>query len=419
MNLLRKCFWILAVLLLVFLSGDFFNWPLWPVDWLVPSFPIEIHLEFEDVSDGEKKRILEKAHYLDFSLFTAQGKFIRNLNVDDRGIARCVVEEGYYSFGASIPVIENNDWYFYIFPADGNIPSTSRQIQKNDHAFSLKLQKSRNVSGNALETIFRMFLLNANMEAALVIAGDLSAEKKSDVEILTQIACKVEELPVNSYNSMIDHLAKASDILTRNGIELHHQMLKFDNEFVYIESRRQAIREARDRVIGSCVEIMKEFQSSGQLIDVLEEWNQMTQDSELYYPGMPVGAETNVDLETLGKVVENVMKMIPDEIRTNLDMAISVYESGDLVDSRSRFMRLLSFIRNMGLSDDYANLEFMIKEYLEDIEIIYKANHEVRSDNLETAVKLYDMVSHPNAIVNERKLEMVGLLKLRGREELY
>lgn len=93
------------------------------------------------------------------------------------------------------------------------------------------------------------------------------------------------------------------------------------------------------------------------------------------------------------------------------------YESGELVEARNKFSRLLSFVQNVGSDLDLKNLKdikISIGEYIDDVELITAANYAMRTDRLETALQLYDLVSRPNDLVHERILEAQRYMQLKG-----
>lgn len=415
MGKMRRLLTLLLALFILFLAGDYLNLPLWPVDWLIPTFPLEIRLVLKDADQQETERILKQSEYLELTLYEAGGTPIRNLKPDNRGIARCVLQQGRYSFSAVVPVIEENDWFFYAYPADGNIAGASRRIQKGDSIIRLELEKKRDISNDAMETIFRMYLLNGDTGSALVLSSGLSTEKQNDIAELRQIQTDLAALPVSAYNSTLNLLDRASVILSRNGIEPGWQVLMVNDQKVFLESRAKAVRAARDGIVRSSVRIMQEFHTSGQMINALEEWNQLTGNSELYVSGMQLDDETAEALEALQSVVKDVQVVIPEEINSSLQASIEAYETGDLSDARSRFMRLLTFIRNLSLENEYHDMEFMIIEYLDDIELIVEANHAIRSDRLDRAMELYDLVARPNKMVEDRRAEAMEFLAMRNR----
>ncbi|MBN1879239.1 hypothetical protein JW823_03935 [bacterium] len=418
MRWLRSLLLIVLFMAAAFFAGDYFNLPLWPTDILVSSFPVEIRLELVEVNTEDQIRILKDTHYLELVLYDGNGQIIRRLHADERGIARCVLREGRYSFSASIPVVEKDMWYFFVYPPEGDISNAVRRIGKNDSTIRLSLSKNSSVTTDSKETILRTFLLNADTKSALILASELSGERVEDVKSLIQIETELSSLPVNAYNSRLDRMERASTILTRIGIDLDRQILTVDNEILYIDSRRKAVQTARDTVIRSYVRIMQEFNASGQLINILEEWNLMTGNPELYTPEMPLPQDVVDAFTDLADVIHDVQAMIPDEIQSSLETAVELYESGDLTDARSRFMRLSSFIRNLNLGTEFEDTEFMILEYLEDIELIVAANHAIRTDRLEKALQLYETVARPNAMVEERRSETIRFLKLRDRGDL-
>jgi len=171
---------------------------------------------------------------------------------------------------------------------------------------------------------------------------------------------------------------------------------------------------ARNMVIESYVEMMSEFQKSGRLMSVLQEWNQMKGNPELSDLPDDLPQPLQDSIAEYAKVVEEVRVLLPDEVDTNYNQGVRLYQDGNLIGAREKLTRLLSFIRNLNLEDEYKEIESTAIEYLQDIEIITTANHAIRSDRPEHALEMLEMIVHPNALVQEQINETRRFIQIRG-----
>ncbi|HPQ38765.1 MAG TPA: hypothetical protein PLV45_00200 [bacterium] len=405
---------VLLILLVLILAGDYLNLPLWPTDWLKTSFPVEVRLNLENTGPEETQVLLSKSRYSRLELCAPDGTLIRELHLDNQGIARFVVREGRYAFRGMVATLEDSAWISYVQQKSKTGMSPVIRFDQPGKVFILTLEKSEELKTQSKQEILRVYLVDGDLEAARALAAKLSPDTVRDIENLMETGTKIANLPVDAYNSMIQYLQICDRILAGHDIPGDDRVLKLDGEILHVQSRLKAVRTARDKVIESYLQIMEQFQGSGRLIDVLEEWNQMTGNPELYDPEMELESGLADEIRKYEAVAAEVVTMLPSEIRTTYDRSVSLYEAGDLIEARKRFTRLLTFIRNLNMEEDYGETVTAIQEYIEDIEIIAAANHAIRSDNPDRAMMLFSSVARPNKMVFDRMEEIREFQRLRG-----
>lgn len=414
MKMLRYIGVFLIVIMVLILTGDYINLPLWPTDWLKTNYPVEVRLNLENVNPDETRALFKKSRYSKLELCDPAGERIRELHVDDSGIARFVVREGRYSFRAMVTALEGDDWISFVQQRSDSGVSPVVRFDAPGKVFILTLEKMDDLESRSKREILKVYLEDADLVSAQALAEKISMETARDVQALMNIRETLGTLPVSAYNSIIRQLQAADRLLQEYDIDPEERVLEVDGELMHVQSRLKAVEQARNVIIESYIQIMDQLQDSGRLIDVLEEWNQMTGNPELYDPEILAGNPFMDELKRFEDITSEVITMLPTEIRTTFDRSVQLYEDGELVEAHTRFTRLLTFIRNLNVMDDYEDMVGTIQEYIEDIEAIAAANHAIRSDDLNRAMLLFSSVARPNKMVFDRMDEIREFQRLRG-----
>ncbi|MBN1296136.1 hypothetical protein JXA80_05100 [bacterium] len=413
-----KRFRRLAILCLVFFTGvfagDYFNLPLWPVDRLKTSFPVEIRVVLESLDQQQAEAVWDNSRYRQLIIRRPNGSQEREVYVDQHGTARTVLQEGVYAFQAIIAYVDDGHWVSYTYPKSSDINPESVRFDAADSMFELRIHRSDDLAVQSKQDILLVYLKEANLAAARALAAELSESTARDIDELIALRETLEQLGVSDYRSMIRALRHAADILSKYGVSPDDQVLRVHGNILHVASRLQAVEQARNMVIQSCLDIMDQFHRSGLLIQVLEEWNQMTGKAELYDATALERTHLATELKRFEQIASEIAGLVPDEIQSSYARCVDLYETGDIGESRQRFTRLLTFIRNLGLTETYAEEASSIRAYIEDIEIIAAANHAMRSDDLNRAMMLFDMVIHPNQLVRDRIEELNEFIRMRG-----
>ncbi|MGB3975650.1 MAG: hypothetical protein WBM02_05175 [bacterium] len=417
-KILRNVSIIILLALMLLVVGDLFNFPLWPIDILATHFPVDVQIDFAGIDSVMKEKLLIRPQYINLELCKPDGTKIRKLNVDTNGVARFVIREGSYIFRASVPVVENGDWYFMTFSSgmdsDGN---TIKKIHGRQESVNIVLQKTKQIPDNDLDAVFKMYLMEADFQSAGVFARDIAEDIAKDMECLLNIQNQIGELPVTAYNSILKALTQAVSILAKYDVPPDQQILSVNGEIIYLTSRIDAVTQARNSIVAKYLEILQPLYTDSQLIDLFQEWSHLTGNNEIYDSTIKNLPEFSDDLKKMEEIVSAYAHMLPDEIRLNYKEAVSKYESGELVEARNKFSRLLSFVQNVGSDldfEEFEDIKISIGEYIDDVELITAANYAMRTDRLETALQLYDLVSRPNDLVHERILEAQRYMQLKG-----
>jgi tetratricopeptide (TPR) repeat protein len=411
---LRNTACVLILILLIAIAGDYFNFPLWPIDLLATNFSVEIQVDFADIDSGLKEKLLARSQNIRIELCEPGGQVIRKLYVDGRGVARFVVREGRYELKASVPVVADGNWSFLAYPSDAGSLSGIVKINQTDTALRIVLEKTRNIPEDNIDAVFRIYLMDADFQSAKVFALEMAENIARDMDLLLDIQHQLAGLPITAYNSILRKLTQATVVLDSYGVPREQQILRVSGEIIHVTSRYTAVKQARNSIVSKHLEILQSLYAAENLIGFFQEWNTLTGNEEIYEPSLADSPEFSDDIRQMEAIISNYSTVFPNEIVLNYKEAVDRYESGDLQEARAKFSRLLSITRNVNLGPDHEDMESTIIEYIEDIELISKANYAMRTDNLEKAEKLYDLVSKPNKLVHDRILEIKRYMQLRG-----
>ena len=414
MKVLKKlvlfCFMILGILVL----GDYLNLPLWPIDYLASNYPVQIKINLENVSSDLAREILSRSQHIHLSISHPDGQIVRTPSVDRRGDARIVLPRGRYVFNVSIPVVEKDDWYFLAYPPPESTDDFVKRIPYDDMSFSMSPVRVRDIPEDLLFRVLQMYFLEADFQSAMIFSSDMTETIRNDIEELLHIQDELAKHPVDAYNSILAHLNSAQQILSEYKVPTTQQTLIVDNQTVFIESRLEAVRKSRDRVIRDYLDLVQAFYESGRFVELFRQWNRLIQNTELLDQDMKLTDDILEKIDFYENVVSDYAALIPDEISRSFSRAVEVYETGNLMKARSAFVDLLSLIQDIKQLPEEEDTKNLIIEYIEDIELISEANYAIRMDQLERALFLYDSVSHPNDLVRERIAETERFMRLRG-----
>lgn len=409
-------FVLLIVLLLII--GDFCNFPLWPIDMLATNFPVDVQIDFAGIDSALKDKLLMRPQYINLELCKPDGTKIRKLNVDSRGMARFVIRQGRYVFRASVPVVENGDWYFMaLSPGLGGECGPIEKIQDKQASIQIVMEKTKDVPDYDLDTVLTMYLMEADFQSAGVFARDMAENIAKDMDSLVNIQNLIEKLPVTAYNSLLKAMVQATSILDKYDVPADQQILLVNGETIFLTSRINAITQARNSIVSNYLEQLQSLYSDNKLIDLFQEWNNLAGNNEIYDSTIEILPEFAEDLKKMNNIVLTYSAILPDEIQLNYDEAVTKYESGELAEARKSFSHLLFFVQNISGDldfEEFEDIKISIVEYIEDVELIMAANYAMRMDRLEAALLLYDLVSRPNDLVYERMMEARRYMELKG-----
>jgi len=413
MKIIRTILILAVILILSLLAGDFINLPLWPIDFLKTNIPVEVRFELDDISNETAKRIFSNSRFCEIYLCKPKGDPIRSLSMDNEGFSRFVIREGHYSIEVLLASIDQSESYLYT-----NDSNNSFAIQKNmsEKTIPVQLVRKISISDESKQKILKVYLQEGDFAAARVLAENVSEQTRNDVDVLIKLSKETVSLPVDAYCSIIKRLRQISEILLRYNVLKEDQIILGENNVIHVNSHLEAILNARKIVIESYLVIMDEFNQSGRLMSVLQEWNQLTNNSELIVDRTDLPDSIVADLERFETIAMNVSKTLPDEIETNYNQGINLYDSGKLTEARKKLTRLLTFMNNLNLDDEYEETRLEVIEYLSNIELIAAANHAVRNNNLEHALQLFDLITKPNNLVRERQKETLNFLHIKNKQ---
>jgi hypothetical protein len=419
MKVLRRLIVLCFVIVTGLFLGDYLNLPLWPTNFLAASYPVQIKIDLEDVSSDVSELVFARSQYINLVISRPDGQFVRNPPVDSRGFARVVLPRGRYCFYVSIPVVEKNEWYFLTYPPSGFTNNAIEKVHSSESSFSVVLRKTVEVSEELLAKVLQMYLLDADFDSAMVFSTEMNERISDDIRTLLEIQAALTELPVDAYNSILTSLSRARAVLTRYGIPKRQQIIKLNDQVVFINPRYEAVRQSRDRVIQDYFDLMQMLYESGRLVDVFRQWNRLSNNTELINQSMDQALENNQLRAFYETIVSEYSELIPQEVSRNLEQAIEIYETGNLMKARSAFAELLSLVQDLKhMFEQNEDTEQLIIEYVEDIELISEANHAIRMDELERALSLYESVIRPNNLVRERIDETERFMRVRGSKVL-
>ncbi|MCD4655398.1 hypothetical protein K8T06_15865 [bacterium] len=416
MNFIRTGIIIIVLMITGLLAGDFMNMPLWPIDWLKTSMPVEIQFVLDNINEEISENVFRNSRFYDIYLRKPNGKQIRKLSMDKRGFSRFVIQKGRYNINALVTSIDQGKWYLFVSADDSDTEKEVIQIDQSGQEIQIHLRRKNEISNTSKQKILTVYLQEGDYPSALILAQKISINVKNDIDDLIRHSEQLQELTLDSYCSIIENLQEISGILQRYQVEPDDQIVYINKDIVYVDSRCKAVRQARNDIVKSYIEIMDEFHGSGRLMAVLQEWNQLKSNPELFRKTTSLPDELTSELARFEIIVAEVNYLLPAEIRTNYDQGVELYEAGNLIKARKKLTRLFTYMRNLNLAGEYEEIETNVVEYLEDIEIIAAANQAIRTDKLEKALLLFDLIARPNDLVMERMEETRGFLKMRNRK---
>ncbi len=425
MRFLRRLFGFIIICVVLFLAGDYLNFPLWPVDWLKTRIPIEINVSLVNCSPEEEIQLFRATDSVQLEILSTSGTLVQVLASDKSGVSRTVLPEGEFVVRGSLVTVLNGEFFQYTSPVQqskvnsqgdmirGTVLSFSRGSQNGQ----INLMREREISQESLQQLLQLYLKEGDLQSALVVAGDLGPGVFEDIENLILLNDELSTLQVSAYNSVMDRLNRMISLIENHCADCIAPRIRSGSSHLYLESRLKAVHESRDNVIQSYVDLMDEFISSDRMEAALEEWNQLMSNPELIDPVWDGDGNLPEDLIRLEDVIMEYQELLPDEIHGTFETCVSVYESGEIQKARLLFTRFLRQLRNLSLHEEYANLESDAHAYLDDIALISKANDAIRKDKLEYALELLDIVLNTNTLVDQRIEEATFLLRMRTRPE--
>lgn len=414
MRFLRVFGAILLLLILILGCGDFLNLPLWPLDLLKTSYPVELQFQLAGFNPEETLKMFGQSIFSEVYLCKDDGTRIRPLQLDQRGVSRFVIEEGVYRVEATVTSIRQQELFLFVQRSSdtGALPEVKTQF--SGQVFPVTLDRQTELETQSKSRILSVYLQKGDLHSARIVAEKISAETCDDIDRLIQLSQELDALDVDAYNSIVIRLKEAGRLFSQYGIPVNDQIIQLPSDTLHIDSRLNAVQNARFRVIESYIEVMTDFYQSGRLMSVLQEWNQLVTNPELFTSADDLPASMQQALTQFESVVAEVQQMLPEEIESNFQQGVALYEEGNLLEARKKLSRLLSFMRNLNLREEHEDIDTAVVEYLQDIEIITTANHAIRSDDLEKALMLFDLIARPNKLVHERIRETRRFMQIRS-----
>ncbi len=400
--------------------GDYLNLPLWPMNWLKPHIPVEIHCRFHDVDSHALQGLLKHSDGVHVTIASTAKTVIQELTSDREGIARVVVPVGKFKVKAVYSAVSESEWFYLTsrLDTDPTEPWVTMVFDREQQTGDIGLSRVSEIPQEEINHRLELYLKEGDFRAAGVAAEKLSPDFSKDMQTLREYQEQLEQLPIPAYNSAVRLLQEMSGLLMKYLPDPSTHAVQFHGRIIQIPTHQVAILKSRNSVIQSVLDIMTEHHAAGRLDAVLEEWYQLTKNPELY-PEVPLpGADLPAGMSQFEAVVASVTGQLPAELEENYNQCVQLYQNGDLRAARQKFTRLLTHLRNMNLLKEYPEMESDIRSYLDDIAIITSANNEIRMDHLESALALLDLVLTPNELVHRKIEETQQFLQMRTHQPL-
>jgi len=415
------------IILIMLGVGDFMNMPLWPFDLLKTRIPVEIVFELHEGSKVIQQDLIKHSGGIRVVIASGTGNVLQQLESGLEGIARTVLPVGRFKVRASLTVVHAGEWFNF---TTVNTSQNSKRIHPADHpgdwqpvTFSktnqttvVKLYRIFDISKESLWENLRMYLQEGDLKSALVISKDLESQTYDDVKTLEDLVETLHSQPISAYNSCISILESIHNILQYYCPDAEDYLIQTPDEKIHLRSRIAALRSSRNKVVRSYIDLMEEFLASGRLEAMLEEWNLLTGNPEIYPNSEQELAKLPQGLKKMEAIISDTSAQLAVEIEMTYSTCVELYENGELSEARTKFTRLLAHLRNLNLQENFYDLVREIHSYIDDIALIAAANEAIRNDNLEHALDIFDIILHPNDLVLGRIRETKRFLEMRATE---
>lgn len=424
---IKKRIIILLILVLGAISGDLFNLPLWPVDYLRPRIPVEIKCHLAGLETTIATELIRNGGGIEVVLAPARGGSATTLLSDPLGIIRTVVPIGRFKATAQLAAVYQG--YHYVFSTkqrgdrNQDVPgaesiafSNSIQVQE------ITLSENVHVSSETITANFKRYLMAGDWASAQILAEKLGDSERQDIDTLQSLYAEIEQLPIAAYNSRIEKLGRIIEIAGRYLPDPDKLMVRNDSGAVWVNSHRTAIRASRNAVISADLRMMQSFLEQNNAKATLEIWMQYEKNPELNPGNSEDYALLPTGLHAMQLQIPEIRLMVEKDLTAVYDDAVARFEGGDFDTSRKLFAEVLTWLRNIDLIEEFKDMSLDTRSYLDDIALMSLSNEMIRSgryqealDSLDLVLNVTDLVS--NQIAEIRELALVNRNTLSGGSE--
>lgn len=424
---IKKRIIILLILVLGAISGDLFNLPLWPVDYLRPRIPVEIKCHLAGLETTIATELIRNGGGIEVVLAPARGGSTTTLLSDPLGIIRTVVPIGRFKATAQLAAVYQG--YHYVFSTkqrgdrNQDVPgaesiafSNSIQVQE------ITLSENVHVSSETITANFKRYLMAGDWASAQILAEKLGDSERQDIDTLQSLYAEIEQLPIAAYNSRIEKLGRIIEIAGRYLPDPDKLMVRNDSGAVWVNSHRTAIRASRNAVISADLRMMQSFLEQNNAKATLEIWMQYEKNPELNPGNSEDYALLPTGLHAMQLQIPEIRLMVEKDLTAVYDDAVARFEGGDFDTSRKLFAEVLTWLRNIDLIEEFKDMSLDTRSYLDDIALMSLSNEMIRSgryqealDSLDLVLNVTDLVS--NQIAEIRELALVNRNTLSGGSE--
>ncbi|MBN1551702.1 hypothetical protein JW979_09540 [bacterium] len=405
---------------IVVLAGDWLNLPLWPFDYLKPRVPVEIRSYLDGFDEETTQQMLHHGGGAVITVYSDNGKEVFTERTGGDGVLRKVLPAGRFTIHSVLTVVFNGEFYYFSAGSKhgsnlGGERELSAEVCRGRQQIPIVLKHIAETSETILNRLLKGYLQEGDLNGAAVLSRNINPEVTARIDRMIDLRNHLDVLPYTAYNSSII-LLMTLDELIASECDCHHRKINTPGEIVVIDSRLNALRRSRDKVVQTYLELISEFFEDDKKEAALEQWMQLKNNDELFPDESDIQEDYWAAIDFYKDIMPDIENDIIEDIREDYAKSVDLYKQGDLSTSRIHFTSLLLRIRNLQLQDVFTDEITEIQWYLDDIALLFTASEAIRNNNFTNALLMLDTVVHSSDLVKRRIDEVERLMFLKGIE---
>jgi len=433
---------ILLLLLLIplgiLIAGDYYNFPLWPINSINRIIAVNIHCSITDPFPIPINRVTAGHNYVVVDIRDSKQRPIdlfRNetLMTDSEGLLRIYLAEGTYLIKAYLIGVKGERIVKF---GTGEINQFKKiDINRANNKIELHLYQLEESDIRQMMSRMRKYLAEGYLEQALTLAegleridarsaedATLKGEAIKSKEQLSEINKLVGDLSlteIDHYNSMIIIYRKILNLLMEIQPDSSEDQIRVvrDDQVVYPLRVIEALERTKTRIIESHIQNIREFIFIGKYSKATDEWMRLKNNFHLFTKSPYLSDNSDLLYEKAKTIIEAGHQQINDHLAEVHSRALKEYHRGDFETSREKFNQVYEeYVALQDQSDIDEDILKDVYSYISDLNYINKGyDHFLLGDHWQAAESFRSIIHWTPALqqmVEDMRLPVKRTLQL-------
>jgi len=425
-------FLIICVCILIplgfLLAGDYYNFPLWPINYFNKVVPVNFYCQITDPYTIPLERVSSGNSFVIVDIRDENLKKIllfqdETLSTDSNGLLRIYLPEGIYKIRAHLIGVkgerivkfgtgEPNEFKIHTINRENNKIKLNLYQLKESDIFQMIARMKKYVEDGYLDQAYTLALGLERIEANNAHDVNLKGSAISIKEKLGELKDLISELgrlDIDQYNSRINIYQKILNLLKeilQNTNEKEIRIIK-EGQLIFPLRIIQALERTRNSIIQTHISNIQDFINIGKYSKATVEWMRLKNNFELY-SNSPLLANSAAPLfENAKQIIDSGQKRIQNHLGKLYESALQNYYVGNFEKSREEFNQLYN--EYMSLRGEFHVEEEMIRDvysYIRDLMYIDKGLNDYMMKDYWNATDSFKSIVHWTTTIQSMMDEM-------------